>query len=120
MTDVLVTSLSRDLSCYLLSRFPACPSAHLKVGYSPKGKKWAVKMALVPDSAPVFFLDENYFNVHLLKEVGQSGDVPVKMSAKAGSSTNSSSPHCSCVAASGSRRQCFFLSIRHMQLFLTG
>lgn len=108
MTAVLVTSLSRDLSCYLLSRFPACPSARLEVGYSPKRKKQAVKMALVPDSAPVFSLDENYFNVHFLKEVGQSRGIPVKMSARAGMFTNSSSPHRSCVAALGACRQCYF------------
>lgn len=74
MTAVLVMSLSRDLPYYLPSRFPACPHTHLKVGYSPVRKKWAVKIPLVSDSAPVFSLDENDFNVHFLKEVGQSWD----------------------------------------------
>ena len=119
MAAVLVTSLSRDLSCYLLSRFPARPSAHLKIGYSPKRKKRAVKMALVPDSAPVFSLDENDGNVHFLKEVGQSRDVPVQMSARAALSASSCFPHRSCVAASGSCRQCFFSIIRCMPIFLT-
>lgn len=32
VTDALVTNLSRGLSCCLMSRFPACPSIHLKVG----------------------------------------------------------------------------------------
>lgn len=68
MTAVLVTSLSRDFSCYLLSRFPACPSSHLKAGYSPKEKD--VKTAQDPDSAPVFSIDKSDLNVHFLKEVG--------------------------------------------------
>lgn len=110
MTIVLVTSLSRDLLCYLLSRFDACPSTHWKVGYSPKRKKQAVKMALVRDSAPVFSLDENDFNVRFLKEVDQSRDIPVKTSSRASTSTNSSSPNRSCGATSGSCRQCFFVS----------
>lgn len=81
-------------------------------------------MVLVPDSAPIFSLDENYFNVHFLEEVGQSRDIPVKMSARAGLCTKSSPSKLflhSCVAASGMYRQwVFFLSIRHMQIFLTG
>lgn len=67
-------------------------------------------MALVPDSAPVFSLDEKYFNVHIQKEVGQSRDITVKMSARAGMSTNPSSSHCHCVAASGSCRQWGFFA----------
>lgn len=93
MTAVLIASLSRDLLFYLLSRFPTCRSTHVNVGYSPKRKKQPVKMAVVPNSALVFSHVENYFNVHFLKEVGQSRDVPVKRTTRAGTSTNSSCPH---------------------------
>jgi len=57
-------------------------------------------MALVPDSAPVSSLDEDYCNVHFLKEVGQSQGTPVKRRARAGLSINSFFPHHHCVVAS--------------------
>lgn len=61
-------------------------------------------MALVPDSAPVLSLNEDYLSVHFLKEVVQCQGTLVKRRARAGLPINSFFPHRHCVVASETHR----------------